>query len=121
MKATRNLIVDMTYSFSLGILEFTDALEQARKFAVANQLTKSGTSIGANVQEAQGCESHRDFVHKLKIAEKEMLETEYWLMLCRDSTVLPDPGKLIQDIESIKKILRKILGTCYNKGYGNKP
>lgn len=118
MKATGNLIVDLTYNFSLNILEFTDKLEQLKKYAVANQLTKSGTSIGANVRESQGCESHADFIHKLKIAEKEMFETEYWLCLCRDSKVLPDPGMLLQDIESIKKVLRKILSTCYSKGYG---
>lgn len=120
MKATGNLIVDMTYEFSLNILEYTDKIEQAKKFAVANQLTKSGTSIGANVRESQGSESGNDFVHKLKISEKEMFETEYWLSLCKDSRVLPDPGKLPQDIESIKKVLRKILGSCYAKGYGVK-
>jgi four helix bundle protein len=118
MKATGNVIVDMTYEFSLNILEYTDRLEQACKFAVANQLTKSGTSIGANVRESQGSESQADFVHKLKISEKEMFETEYWLSLCKDSRVLPDPGKLPEDIESTKKVLRKILGTCYQKGYG---
>lgn len=120
MKATGNLIVDLTYEFSLNILEYTDHLEKIKKFSVANQLTKSGTSIGANVRESQGSESGNDFVHKLKISEKEMFETEYWLSLCKDSKVLPDPGKLPQDIESIKKVLRKILGSCYAKGYGVK-
>lgn len=50
MKATGNLIVDLTFQYSLDIIAFTDKLEQMKKFAVANQLTKSGTSIGANVK-----------------------------------------------------------------------
>lgn len=123
MTGWRSLLINSSclrqeFDFSLKVPEYTDTLEKARKFAVANQLTKSGTSIGANVRESQGSESPAGFVHKLKISEKEMFETEYWLMPCRDSKVLRYPGKLPQDIESIKKVLRKILSSCYDKGYG---
>lgn len=111
MKATGNLIVDLTFQYSLAIVEFTDKLEQLRKFAIGNQLTKRGTSIGANVRESQSCESTEDFVHKLKIAEKELEETEYWLDICKYSNVLPDPGKLIEDLQPIKRVLGKIIST----------
>lgn len=111
MKATGNLIVDLTFQYSLDIVEFTDRLEQMKKFTIANQLTKSGTSIGANVRESQSAESTEDFVHKLKISEKELEETEYWLDICKHSKVLPDPGKLIADLQPIKKVLGKIIFT----------
>jgi four helix bundle protein len=118
MQASKNVIVDLTFKFSLDIIAYTDQLEQIRKYAVANQLLRSGTSIGANVREAQAAQSRRDFVHKLKISEKEMEETEYWLALCKHSSTLLDPGKLESDLGNIKLVLRKILGTCYRNGYG---
>lgn len=112
MKATGNVIVDLTFQFSLDILDFTDELEQLRKYTIAKQLTKSGTSIGANVRESQSAESRRDFIHKLKISEKELEETEYWLLLCLHSQVLPNPGALLDNIQSIRKVLGKIIGTA---------
>jgi four helix bundle protein len=72
-----NLIIKLTFQFALDIIEFTEVLETKRKFVLANQLFKSGTSIGANVREAQGCESKADFIHKLKIAYKEAEESQY--------------------------------------------
>ncbi len=63
-----NLILELTFQFSLDIIEFCEVLEVKRKYVIANQLLKSGTSIGANAREAQGAESRADFVHKLKIA-----------------------------------------------------
>lgn len=117
MQASKNVIVDLTFKFSLGILTYTDKLEQMKKFAVANQLTKSGTSIGANVRESQASQSNRDFVSKLKIAEKEAEETEYWLELCQQHEVYPDPVGLREELKSIKRVLGKILSTCYRNGY----
>ena len=73
-----NLIVNITFEFALEIIEFAEELEGLRKFVIANQILKSGTSIGANVREAQNAESKNDFIHKLKIAAKEADETEYF-------------------------------------------
>ncbi|MBB5395974.1 four helix bundle protein [Mucilaginibacter sp. AK015] len=72
-----NLIVDLTFEFSLQIIRFTEKLETQRKFNMANQLFRSGTSIGANICEAQGAQSKDDFKHKCKIAYKEAEETRY--------------------------------------------
>lgn len=72
-----NLIVDLTFKFSLAILDFCDVLENDKRYILARQLLKSGTSIGANVREAQNAESKSDFIHKFKIAAKEADETEY--------------------------------------------
>ena len=78
-----NLIVDLTFKFSLAILDYCEQLENKKKYIVARQLLKSGTSIGANTREAQNAESKADFIHNFKIAAKEADETQYWLLLCK--------------------------------------
>jgi four helix bundle protein len=82
MDAKPNLIVDLTFEFSLRIISFTEILEGMKKFVIANQLLKSGTSIGANVWEAQNAESKDDFIHKMKIAAKEADETDIGCCCC---------------------------------------
>jgi four helix bundle protein len=110
MQQKDNLIVDLTFNFSLKIIAFTDILEKAKKFTIANQLLKSGTSIGANVRESQHAESRLDFVHKLKIASKEANETVYWLLLCKHSNIYSDNcDDLIESCNSICKVLTKII------------
>jgi len=107
-----NAIVNLTFDFSLKIIDFCDGLDNLRKFALSNQLFRSGTSIGANTREAQNAESKADFIHKFKIAAKEVEETEYWLLLCKHSSKLPDSTNLLKDLEPIKKIISKIIGTA---------
>lgn len=104
-----NLIVRLTFQFSLDIIAFTEKLEKDRKYNLANQLFRSGTSIGANVREAQGCESKADFIHKMKLAYKEAEETRYWLELCSQAETYPGPNKLLDDIVSILRVLGKII------------
>src|ERR1700744_1343775 len=106
-----NLIVDLTFSFSLKIISFTEKLELKRKYNMANQLFKSGTSIGANVREAQGAESKDDFRHKCKVAYKEAEETEYWLKLCQYSENYPFEQDMMNDVQSIIKMLGKIISS----------
>src|ERR1700761_8961946 len=100
-----NLIVDLTFSFSLKIIAFTEVLESKKKFNMANQLFRSGTSIGANVREAQGAESKGEFKHKSKIANKEAEETDYWLSLCKHAESYPFEPSMLDDVQSIIKIL----------------
>ncbi len=66
-----NPIVKLSFQFSIDILKFTDDLQINKRFTIANQLSRSGTSIGSNVFESQSAESRADFIHKLKIASKE--------------------------------------------------
>lgn len=109
-----NLIVTLTFQFALNIVRFTEKLEADRKFIVAKQLIRCGTSIGANVREAQNAESKADFIYKLKIAAKEADETEYWLEICHQSENYPDCEELLAKIHSIKKVLSKIIATSKN-------
>ena len=106
-----NLIVDLTFNFSLQIISFTEQLEAQRKFNMANQLFRSGTSIGANVCEAQGAQSRADFKHKCKVAYKEAEETRYWLRLCQEADTYPFQESLLNEIQSIIKVLGKIIAT----------
>ena len=111
MKTKGNPILDLTMEFSLQIIDFCENLEVNRKYVLSRQLLKSGTSIGANVHEAQSPESKADFIHKMKIADKETRETEYWLMLCQRSSYYPNCEILIEKLLAIQKILSTIIGT----------
>ena len=106
-----NLIVNLTFEFALEIIEFAEELEKDKKFVIANQIVKSGTSIGANVREAQNAESKNDFIHKLKIAAKEADETEYFLQLCKFSKTYPYNEALSIKVQSIIKVLFKIISS----------
>jgi four helix bundle protein len=106
-----NLIVDMTFQFSLDVIEFCDELELKKKYRMANQLWRSGTAIGANVREAQNAESKNDFIHKMKIAVKEADETEYWLLLCKRSESFPANETLLLKVSEIIRIISKIIST----------
>lgn len=106
-----NIILKLSYEFALAIIDFSEKLEEKKKYVIARQVLKSGTSVGANIREAQNAESKADFIHKIKIAAKEVDETEYWLELCRDSDNYPFDNTLIDKIIVIKKIITKIIST----------
>lgn len=78
MEEKENVIIKLTFQFALDIIKYCENLQESKKFVIANQLLKSGTSIGANIREAQNAESKADFIHKFKIAVKEIEETIYW-------------------------------------------
>jgi four helix bundle protein len=111
MKPGENVIVEKTLAFSLMIIEYVQLLEQKKKFVIANQLLRSGTSIGANVHEAQNAESKADFIHKFKLAAKEMEETKYWIILCQHSKEFPGSCHLMDALISIERIINKIIIT----------
>ncbi len=104
-----NIIIKLTFEFGLMIIEYTELLESMYKKNMAWQLFDSGTSIGANVNEAQNAESKKDFAHKMKIAAKEAEETYYWLSLCKYSPAYPDCDSLLEKIVVVNKILGKII------------
>lgn len=112
IKETGNIILDLSLRFALNIISFSEELEVKRKFVIANQILKSGTSIGANIREAQNCESKADFVHKFKIAAEE---TEYWLLLCQYSENYPFDNCLLEEVNVLQKIINKIINTAKNK------
>jgi four helix bundle protein len=112
---SENIILKKTVEFSLLIIEYVELLESQKKFVIARQLLRSATSIGANVHEAQNGESKADFIHKFKIAAKEVDETKYWLILCNESKTYPDCRTLIDKLHEIDKIITKIISTSKAK------
>jgi four helix bundle protein len=115
-----NLIVELSLQFALQVIDYSELLETNHKFIIARQILKSGTSIGANIREAQNAESKEDFIHKIKIAAKEADETGYWLMLCDAAKNYPGSNGLMEKLNEINKILSKIISTTKNNLKANR-
>ncbi len=106
-----NLIIDRSFQFAVHILRFSNLLQEQKQYILANQLQRSGTSIGANAREAQNAESKADFIHKFKVAAKEADETEYWLLLSKEVINYPEIQNLLDELKIIQKIITKIIAT----------
>jgi four helix bundle protein len=113
----RNIVLEKSFEFALIIIEFSEQLEQLKKFVIARQLLKSGTSIGTNISEAQSSESKADFIHKLKIASKEAEETKYWLMLCKLSPSYPFDDSILSKLDEIQKLLSTIISVSKHNAH----
>ena len=114
----RNEILEMSFDFALEIIELTRYLKLNKEFVISNQLLKSGTSIGANISEAQAAQSTKDFIAKMSIASKEARETEYWIRLLDKSKTIDsyeNKSKLFDQIHSIVKLLTSIIKTTQEK------
>ena len=109
-----NIILQKGYSFALAIIKLYKFLSTEKKeFVLSKQILKSGTSIGANINEALSSESKKDFVHKLGIALKESRETSYWLNLLKDSEYITDQqfNELATECNALIRILSSIILT----------
>ena len=88
-----NVIQQKTYDFASRIVKaYKFLVNEQREYVLSKQLLRSGTSIGANVEEALAASSTADFIHKRNIAAKEAREISYWLRLLRDNDFLPEPA-----------------------------
>ncbi len=123
---TGNRIADLSFDFSIMILDYCDMLTAQKRYTVANQLSRCATSIGANIAEAQSSESLADFIHKMKIADKEARETEYWLEICKYAEGYEFDDAFIAVEQEIARMLTSIISTAksklrnYNKEQHNK-
>ena len=114
----QNIIVEKSYNFGLRTVKLYIYLRKNKvERELLIQFLKSGTSVGANVEEAEGGQSLNDFIHKIGIAYKEAREAHYWLRLLRDSELLELKlaNSFIQEAEELKKILASILKTSKAK------
>lgn len=110
----KNLIKEMSYSFSIRIVKLFKYLQDEKKeFVLSKQILKSGTSIGANIEEANSAQSKKDFIAKIQISLKEAKETHYWIRLLRDTSYLEEKlaTSLLNDCNSIISVLTSILKT----------
>lgn len=114
-----NIVMEKSYSFALRIVKLYKFLSiEQKEFVLSKQVLRSGTAIGALIKEAEHAESKADFLHKMSIALKEANETEYWLMLLKDSNFLktkyfesihPEITELIKLLVSIVKTTKETL------------
>ena len=88
MEKTSNKLVDLSIAFAVEILNLVKYLKEQRETIICNQIGRAGTSIGANIHEAQYAHGKADFVSKLQIALKEANETSYWLLLLGKTNIL---------------------------------
>lgn len=111
---TNNIIQVKTYHFALKVVNLTRQIAAEKKeFILTKQLLRCGTSIGANVEEAIGGQSRKDFSSKMNIAYKEARESHYWVRLMSDSEILSkEKGEeLLNDLDEILRISGSILRT----------
>jgi four helix bundle protein len=106
-------LLKKSYDFALEIIKFCAQLRNQKHFEISSQLLRSGTSIGANIEEALAGRSRKDFFAKMSIASKEARETNYWLRLIRDAEILDGQHceKLLEVSEELIKMLTSIVKT----------
>ena len=112
-----NIIKDKSYAFALRIINVVQKIQKDKQeYVLSKQLMRCGTSIGANVEEAIGAQSRKDFLHKISVAYKEARETDYWVRLLKDNNLLDIAiaEKLQKDCLEILKILGTIQKTTKN-------
>lgn len=112
-----NVVQTKSYDFALRIVKVYKYLSQEKKeFVLSKQLLRSGTSVGANIEEAIGGQSKADFFAKLTIAYKEARESKYWVRLLRDSDYLTieQSDDLLKDVEELLKIIGSIQKSIRN-------
>lgn len=109
-----NIIKEKSYAFALRIIKlYKFLIESKKEYVISKQILRSGTSIGANIEEAIGGRTKKDFVNKIFIAYKEARETHYWIRLLRDSGYLKskEADSILVDCEELIKITGKIIST----------
>jgi four helix bundle protein len=112
----KNVILKKSFNFSLDMITLYSNLSVKKEYILSKQVLRSGTSIGANVEEAMAAQSRKDFISKMTIASKEARETRYWLRLLDRSKLVPlhyQPN--LKDVEEIIKILTSIVKTTQQK------
>ena len=118
LEIMKNEILDLSFDFALEIIKLVKHLKVNKEFVMSDQLLRSGTSVGANITEAQAAQSPKDFIAKMSIASKEARESNYWLRLLDKSDYLNNyPNKLVlfNMSQSIVKLLTSIIKTSREK------
>lgn len=117
-------ITDRSFDFAVRVVKLCRFLESQDRVSktLANQLLRSGTSIGANVEEAQAGQSKADFIAKMSIARKEARETHYWLRLLKESEIVSDAqlSEVINEADEIIRILTAIVKTSQTRNSNDK-
>ena len=116
-----NIALDKSYALALKIVKLYLSLKNQNEFELSRQILKSGTSIAANIEEAAGGQSERDFLEKIGIAYRECRETMFWLKLLRDSELMDsiEANELMIDLDELLRIIGSIKKTMTQKLHPN--
>jgi len=109
-----NVLVELSYAFARRAIRlYKDLTAEKKEYVLSKQILRSGTSIGANIAEANQAQSKSDFIHKLSIALKEAVETEYWLNLLKDEEFIgvKEAESLMEDCKSLIRLLTASIKT----------
>ena len=107
-----SIVKEKSFQFSLKIIILYKKLLSENEYIISKQLLRSGTSIGANIEEALAGQSKRDFTAKMSISSKEARETKYWLRLLKESNLTEiNVSFLLDDVEELIKMLTSIVKT----------
>lgn len=118
----QNILKEKSYQFAIRIVKLYQYLKDERiEFTLSKQILRSGTSIGANVEEAIGAQTEKDFYMKLNISYKETRETHYWLRILHDTNYIDDKQfqSIINDCDELLKIIGTIIKTMKSKLFPN--
>lgn len=108
----QNIVKEKSFTFALKIIDLYKYLSTEKKeFVLSKQLLRAGTSIGANLCEAELSISKKEFIAKAQIALKEASETEYWLLLLSKSNYIKQDHSILNDVKEIIRILTAIIKT----------
>ena len=106
-----SIVQAKSYKFALRIVKlYLHLTKEKKEFELSKQILRSGTSIGANIEEAQGGQTDKDFLYKISIAYKEARETHFWLRLLKDSSLIDEKlfASFTKDCNELLKIIGKI-------------
>ena len=109
-----SVLSEKSFSFALRIVNlYKHLLAEHKEYVLSKQVMRSGTSVGANIEEAKHAQSKVDFIHKLSIAQKEASETNYWIRLLQKSEFINEKLSLslISDCDEVQRMLTASIKT----------
>ena len=106
---------EKSFNLAIKIIKLSEEVKKKHGYELASQVLRSGTSIGANLAEAEYAQSQKDLLSKLKIAQKEASETKYWLRLLKAVGYISDRDDIIKEVEIVQKILYSAVKTLRSK------
>ncbi len=115
---SKSILKDKSFLFAVRIINvYKYLVSEQKEYVISKQLLRSGTSVGANIREAQNAQSVKDFIHKLSISQKECDETLYWLELLKETSFLTkkETESLHSDATELIKMLKSAIITSKNK------
>jgi four helix bundle protein len=103
---TESIVGKKSFTFALAVIKLYKVLQEKHEFVISKQLLRSGTSIGANIEEANAGYTRKDFQHKMSLASKEARETRYWLRLLQESKLVE--VEVINELAQVDELIRML-------------